>query len=86
LTFTASLLLAALAVLAPPSHAADSVAGIELYPGALSTNVEGSEKVLKDSGYPVVVCRHTADSPWINMKTMQMTSGTMICIAGKSGK
>jgi hypothetical protein len=124
-TFVASLLLAALAGLALPSYAADSVAGIQLYPGASSTNVEGSEKVIRDTGYPVAVCRHTTDSlakvvafyrndkqltlmgeptidnagfynkagasmsinsPWMNMKTFQMTSGTMICIAGKSGK
>ena len=104
---------------------AESVAGIQLYPGASDSDVEGSEKVLKDTGYPVAVCRHTADSldkvvafyrndkqlspmgepskdnagfynkagasmsinsPWINMKTFQMTNGTMICIASKSAK
>ena len=47
---------------AAPAHAADAVAGIALYPGASSSNVESSEKVLKDSGYPTAVCRHTADS------------------------
>jgi hypothetical protein len=115
--------LAAAGALAQTS--ADKVAGIALYPGASSSDVEGSEKVLKDTGYPVAVCRHTKDSldkvvafyrndkqltpmgepskdnagfynkagasmsinsPWVNMKTFQMTQGTMICIAGKGAK
>jgi len=104
---------------------ADLVAGIQLYPGASSSDVGGSEKVLKDTGYPTALCRHTADSlakvvafyrndkplsllgeptkdnagfynkagasmsinsPWMNMKTMQMTSGTLICIASKGAR
>lgn len=40
----------------------DRVAGIQLYPGSSSKNVESSEKILKDTGYPVAVCRHTSDS------------------------
>lgn len=44
------------------AQAADTVAGITLYPGSSSSNVEGSEKVLKDTGYKTAVCRHTADS------------------------
>jgi hypothetical protein len=40
----------------------ESVAGIQLYPGGSSSHVEGSEKVLKDTGYPTAVCRHTPDS------------------------
>ena len=42
--------------------AGESVAGIQLYPGASAHDVEGSEKVLKDTGYPTAVCRHTPDS------------------------
>jgi hypothetical protein len=41
---------------------ADSVAGIQLYPGASRSGVEASEKFIKDTGYPVAVCRHTPDS------------------------
>ncbi len=41
--------------------AADTVAGIPLYPGSSSNNIEGAEKVLKDTGYKTAVCRHTAD-------------------------
>ena len=41
---------------------ASRVAGIQLYPGSSSSNVEGSEKVLKDTGYKIAVCRQTADS------------------------
>jgi hypothetical protein len=41
---------------------AESVAGIQLYPGASSSNVEGSENFIKSSGYRTVVCRHTTDS------------------------
>lgn len=105
--------------------AAESVAGVTLHPGASSANVEGSEKVLKATGYPIAVCRHTTDSlakvvafyrndkqltsmgepmngnagfynkagdsmsinsPWMNPTTLQISSGTMICIAGKGGK
>ncbi|MBC8058239.1 MAG: hypothetical protein H7Y61_16825 [Rhizobiales bacterium] len=40
----------------------DRVAGIQLYPGGSSNNVEGSEKVIKDTGYATAVCRHTGDS------------------------
>jgi hypothetical protein len=104
---------------------AENVAGIQLYPGASSSNVEDSEKVIKSSGYGIAVCRHTTDSldkvvgfyrndkqlspmgepskdnagfynkagasmsinsPWMNMKTFQMTNGTMICIASKGAK
>jgi hypothetical protein len=108
------------------AHAApETVAGIQLYPGASSSNVEDSEQVIKSSGYPIAVCRHTTDnldkvvafyrndkqlspmgapskdnagffnktgasmsinSPWMNMKTFQMTNGTMICIASKGAK
>jgi hypothetical protein len=103
----------------------ENVAGIQVYPGASSSNVEDSEKVIKSSGYPIAVCRHTTDnldkvvafyrkdkqlspmgepskdnagftnkagasmsinSPWMNMKTFQMTHGTMICIASKGAK
>lgn len=39
-----------------------SVAGIPLYPGASSSGVESSQKMLKDSGYPTAVCRRTPDS------------------------
>jgi hypothetical protein len=41
---------------------AETVAGIQVYPGASGKNVEGSEKVLRDTGYKTAVCRHTADS------------------------
>jgi hypothetical protein len=44
------------------AQAADTVVGIQLYPGSSSSNVEGSEKVLKDTGYRTAVCRHTRDS------------------------
>jgi len=45
------------------AHAdAESVAGIPLYPGASSSGVESSQKMLKDSGYPTAVCRRTKDS------------------------
>jgi hypothetical protein len=103
----------------------NSVAGVQLYPGASSTDVEGTEKLLKDSDYAIAVCRHTPDSlekvvafynkdkslsplgepskdnagfvnkagaamsinsPWINMKTLQMINGTMICIASRVRK
>jgi hypothetical protein len=116
----------ALATSANAAHAGpESVAGIQLYPGASSSNVEDSEKVIKSTGYPIAVCRHTTDSldkvvafyrndkqlspmgapskdnagffnkagasmsinsPWMNMKTFQMTNGTMICIASKGTK
>ena len=107
------------------AQAAETVAGIQLYPGSSSSNVEGSEKVLKDTGYKTAVCRHTPDSlakvvafyrndktlsplgepskdnagfatksgasmsinsPWVDMKTMSMNDGTMICIVDKSAK
>ena len=107
-----------------PAHA-QAVAGIALYPGASSKGVEGSEKVLHDTGYPTAVCRHTGDSldqvvrfyradkqlsllgeptkdnagfasktgasmsinsPWVDMGTMKMNSGTLICIVSKNGK
>jgi hypothetical protein len=118
-------LLALLASAVTAAAGGESVAGIQLYPGASSSNVEGTEKFLKDTGYPVAVCRNTTDSlekvvafyrsdkqlspmgepgkdnagfynkagasmsinsPWINMKTFQMTNGTMICIASKGAK
>jgi hypothetical protein len=45
------------------AHAApETVAGIQLYPGASSSNVEDSEQVIKSSGYPIAVCRHTTDN------------------------
>ena len=107
------------------AQAADTVSGIPLYPGSSSSNVEGSEKVLKDTGYKTAVCRHTADSlpkvvafygkdkqlsplgepskdnagfvtksgasmsinsPWVDMKTLKMNDGTMICIVDRSAK
>jgi hypothetical protein len=107
------------------ARAADAVAGIPLYPGSSSSNVEGSEKILKDTGYKTAVCRHTPDSlakvvafyrkdktltalgepskdnagfatksgasmsinsPWVDMKTMSMNDGTMICIVDRSAK
>jgi hypothetical protein len=52
----------ALSASAAVARAAESVAGIQLYPGSSSKNVESSEKILKDTGYPVAVCRHTGDS------------------------
>jgi hypothetical protein len=51
-----------LALFSGVARAADAVAGIQLYPGSSSGNVEGSEKILKDTGYKTAVCRHTADS------------------------
>jgi hypothetical protein len=122
--FSFAVLIAA-AAYAVAQTSAEKVAGIPLYPGASNSDVEGSEKVLKDSGYPTAVCRHTPDSlekvvafyskekslsplgepskdnagfankagasmsinsPWINMKTLQMTGGTMVCIADRGGK
>ena len=41
---------------------ADNVAGIQLYPGSSASGVEGSEKIVKDTGYKTVACRHTTDS------------------------
>ena len=41
---------------------ADRVAGILLYPGASSAGVDGTEKMLKDSGYGTAVCRRTRDT------------------------
>lgn len=106
-------------------RAADAVAGIPLYPGSSSSNVEGSEKILKDTGYKTAVCRHTPDSlakvvafyrndktlslmgepskdnagfatksgasmsinsPWVDMKTMSMNDGSMICIVHRGAK
>jgi hypothetical protein len=58
----ASWALAALAAGAVAQGGAPSVAGIQLYPGASSSGVEASEKFIKGSGYPIVVCRHTPDS------------------------
>lgn len=102
---------------------AQSVAGIQLYPGASNRDVEDSERTITSSGYPTAVCRHTPDSldkvvafyrkdkqlsemykptqdnagfankagasmsinsPWMNIRTLQMTNGTMICIASKN--
>jgi hypothetical protein len=59
---SASLTLVALAAHAAAQSGADSVAGIQLYPGASRSGVEASEKFIKDSGYPIAVCRHTPDS------------------------
>jgi hypothetical protein len=60
-----STLMAAVAVVAScvaDQAGAESVAGIQLYPGASSSNVEGSENFIKSSGYRTAVCRHTTDS------------------------
>lgn len=40
----------------------DRVAGFQLYPGSSSSNVDGPEKILKDTGYKTAVCRQTPDS------------------------
>jgi hypothetical protein len=55
----ASITLAAGAV---AQSGAVSVSGILLYPGGSSVGVEGSENVIKSSGYKTGVCRHTTDS------------------------
>jgi hypothetical protein len=120
-----SLTFSALATGITANAGPENVVGIRLYPGASNSNVEGSENVIKSSGYPIAVCRHTTDSldkvvafyrndkqlspmgepskdnagffnkagvsmsinsPWMNMKTFQMTNGTMICIASKGAK
>jgi hypothetical protein len=57
-----SLLLMTLVASAAAQSGADQVAGIQLYPGSSRSNAEGSEKVIKDSGYKTAVCRHTGDS------------------------
>jgi len=59
-TLSLALLLAATGASAQPG--ADRVAGIQLYPGSSSSNVEGQEEFLRGSGYKTAVCRHTADS------------------------
>ena len=43
-------------------RAADSVAGIPLYPGSSNSHVEGQEEFLRGSGFRTAVCRHTGDS------------------------
>jgi hypothetical protein len=47
---------------AAQAGADNSVAGIQLYPGGSSNGVQASEKVIKDTGYPIAVCRRTPDS------------------------
>jgi hypothetical protein len=54
------MLLASTGALAQPG--ADRVAGIQLYPGSSSSNVESQEEFLRGSGYKTAVCRITADS------------------------
>ena len=103
---------------------ADRVAGILLYPGASRAGVDGTEKMLRDSGYGTAVCLRTRDtlakvvgfykkqsglqlvgeagddsatfmgsapgtsvnvnSPWMDMKTLQMQKDTQICIVSRS--
>lgn len=58
----AALTLVALAAHAVAQSGADSVAGIQLYPGGSRSGVEGTENSIKATGYPIGVCRRTPDS------------------------
>lgn len=56
------LLLFSAATSAVTQAGAESVAGITLYPGSSANGVEGPEKVIKDTGYPIALCQRSNHS------------------------